>query len=73
MRKLARGTQKILMDDDLDKGATVSLFQSLVNIVTDKITTYRDIAHHAMTLNKLRKGKTRTKHGPSQQVGTGRV
>ena len=73
IRKLARGTQKIIMNDDLDKGAKVAVFQSLIDVATDKIATYRDIAPRALTLTKLRNGKTRTKRGPSRQVGTGRV
>ena len=73
VRKLARGTQKVMLDDELDKGAKVSLFQSFVDTATAKIAAYRDIAPRAMTLNKLRSGKTRIKRGPSRQVGTGRV
>ena len=73
VRKLARGTQKAILDDELDKGTKVTLFQSLVDITTTKIAAYRDIAPRAVTLNKLRSGKTRVKHGPSRQVGTGRV
>ena len=74
VRKLARGTQTLMLDDTLDKGAKISLFQSFVDIATTKIATYRDIAPRAVTLNKLRNGKTRTKrNGPSRQVGTGRV
>ena len=73
IRKLARETQKIILDDSIDNGAKVSLFQSLVDIATAKIATYHDIAPRATTLNTLRNGKTRTNRGPSRRVGTGRV
>ena len=74
VRKLARETQNMLLDDSIDKGAKVVLFQSLVDIATAKIAEYRDIAPRATTLYKLRNGRTRTRRrGPSRQVGTARV
>lgn len=73
VRKLARGTQQLMLDNNLDKSAKVSLFQSFVDIVTERISVYRDITPRAVTLNKLHNGKTRKLRGPSRQVGSGRI
>lgn len=75
IRKFARGVQKVTLDHAIDNGTKVSLLQSLVDVATAKIATYRDIAPRAVTLNKLRNGKTRVNRGrgPSRQVGTARV
>lgn len=37
-------TPKVLLEDAVDKGAKVVLFQSLVNLATEKVATYLDIA-----------------------------
>ena len=73
LRKLARETQQKMLDKELNNGTKISVFQSFVDSTTAKLTTYRDIAPRATTLNKLRSGKTRTTRGPSKQVGSGRV
>ena len=73
VRKLARETQQLMLDNAVDNGAKIAQFQSLVDLVTTKLAAYRDIAPRAETLNKLRNGKTRKNRGPSRQVGTGRV
>ena len=73
IRKIARDTQKVMLEDAVDKGAKVVLFQSLVDLATEKVAAYRDIAPRATTLNKLRNGKTRKNRGPSRQVGIERV
>ena len=73
VRKLARETQQLMLDNAIDNGAKIAQFQSLVDLVTTKLAAYRDIAPRAETLNKLRNGKTRKNRGPSRQVGTGRV
>ena len=73
VRKLARETQQLKLDNAIDNGAKIAQFQSLVDLVTTKLAAYRDIAPRAETLNKLRNGKTRKNRGPSRQVGTGRV
>lgn len=75
IRKLAREAEQKLFSDDVDKETKRSLFQSLVDITTAKITTYRDIAPRVAALNKLRSGKIRrasTNRG-SKQIGNARV
>ena len=67
IRKLARETEEQMIAA-IDNGTKRSLFRSFVDATTAKLTTYRDIAPRATTLNKLRSGKTRTR-GSSKQVG----
>ena len=67
IRKLARETEEQMIAA-IDNGTKRSLFRSFVDATTAKLTTYRDIAPRATTLNKLRNGKTRTR-GSSKQVG----
>ena len=73
VRKLARETQQFILDNTIDNGAKITQFQSLVDLVTTKLTAYRDIAPRVETLNKLQNGKTQKNRGPSRQVGIGRV
>lgn len=75
IRDLARDTELKLLSKDLDDGAKRSLFRSFVDTTTAKITTYRDIEPRALTLHKLRNGKTRRKitRGSKQVGGSARV
>ena len=57
----------------IDNGTKRSLFRSFVDATTAKLTTYRDIAPRATTLNKLRSGKTRTRGSYKQVGGKARV